>query len=412
MGKELDLFSTLEEMGGGLVLWHPRGACVRNEIENYWRDAHIKGGYEIVYTPHIAHRDLWQTSGHLDFYAENMFAPMTMENVDYQLKPMNCPFHIIIYKNKRRSYRDLPFRWAELGTVYRYERSGVLHGLMRVRGFTQDDAHIFCRADQLQEEISEVLRFTLNVLSDFGFKDYAICLSTRPDKSVGSDEHWEMATRSLEAALKERQLEYEIDPGEGVFYGPKIDIKIRDVLGRSWQCSTIQIDFNLPERFGVNYVGADGELHQAIMVHRALMGSLERFFGVLIEHYAGNFPLWLNPEQVRLLTISEKHAKYGTECLEVLRKQGYRVTLDQSSDKLGAKIRRAELMKVPYMAIIGNKEIEAGELSIRSKKDGDLGSMKINHFITKLAKIYDLADWWFGCRRDLHQIKTISHRSF
>jgi threonyl-tRNA synthetase len=386
LGRELDLFSSLDELGGGLILWHPRGARVRHEIENYWRDAHLKGGYDIVYTPHIAHRELWQTSGHLEFYAEHMFSPMTMENVDYQLKPMNCPFHIMIYKKTRRSYRDLPFRWAELGTVYRYERSGVIHGLMRVRGFTQDDAHIFCRADQLDDEISRVLDFTLNVLSDFGFKDYVICLSTKPDKYVGSDEHWEMATNSLESALKGSGLDYEIDPGEGVFYGPKIDIKIRDVLGRSWQCSTIQIDFNLPEQFGVSYIGSDGESHQAIMVHRALLGSLERFFGVLIEHHGGNFPMWLAPEQVRLLTISEKHAKYGVDCLEELKKQGFRVELDQSPDKLGAKIRRAELMKVPYMAIIGNKEVETGELSVRSKKKGDLGSMQIDHFIEKLSR--------------------------
>lgn len=385
LGKELDLYSTMDEFGGGLVLWHPRGARIRHEIENYWREAHLKGGYEIVYTPHIAHRELWRMSGHLEFYSESMFGPMTMENVDYQLKPMNCPFHIMIYKRTRRSYRDLPFRWAELGTVYRYEKSGVLHGLMRVRGFTQDDAHIFCRPDQLEDEISLVLDFTLNMLSDFGFSEYEIFLSTKPEKCVGSDLNWEMATRSLEVALKKRKLDYDIDPGEGVFYGPKIDIKIRDVLGRSWQCSTIQIDFNLPERFGVTYIGTDGESHQVIMVHRALLGSLERFFGVLIEHHRGNFPLWLAPEQVRLLTITQKHEKYGIECLEILREKGFRAEIDLSSDKLGAKIRRAELMKVPYMAIIGNQELESEKLSIRSKRKGDMGSMKIDRFIENLS---------------------------
>ncbi len=386
LGRELDLFSSLDEMGAGLILWHPRGARVRHEIESYWREAHLKGGYDIVYTPHVAHRELWKTSGHLDFYAENMFAPMSADNVDYQLKPMNCPFHIMIYKNERRSYRDLPFRWAELGTVYRFERSGVLHGLMRVRGFTQDDAHLFCREDQLEAEIAEVLRFTLKVLSDFGFSDFDIFLSTKPEKYVGSDDNWEMATTSLEAALKSEGLAYEIDPGEGVFYGPKIDIKIRDVLGRSWQCSTIQIDFNLPERFGVTYIGTDGEAHPTIMVHRALLGSLERFFGVLIEHYGGQFPAWLAPVQLRLLTISEKHEKYATKCLEELRNRGFRVEIDASSDKLGAKIRQAELLKVPYMAIIGNKEVEAEALSIRSKKKGDLGSMTVDQFSETLSR--------------------------
>ncbi len=386
LGKELDLFSTLEELGAGMILWHPRGARIRHELENYWREAHLKGGYDLVYTPHVARRDLWQTSGHLDFYSENMFSPMSMEHQEFQLKPMNCPFHIMIYKKQRRSYRDLPFRWAELGTVYRNERSGVLHGLMRVRGFTQDDAHIFCSPDQLEDEITEVLKLTLQVLKDFGFESFEVYLSTRPEKSVGSDENWELATNSLEAALKRQQLDYEVDPGEGVFYGPKIDIKIKDILGRSWQCSTVQIDFNLPERFGVNYVGSDGETHPTIMVHRALLGSLERFFGVLIEHYGGNFPLWLAPEQVRLLTISEKHATYAADCAAELRAAGLRVEVDDSSDKLGAKIRQAELMKVPYMAIVGNKEMEAHGLGIRSKKKGDMGLMTIEQCLEYFSR--------------------------
>lgn len=384
LGKELDLYSSLEKQGGGLILWHPRGARVRHEIENYWRERHFKGGYDIVYTPHMAHREIWKTSGHLDFYAENMFSSMKVDNVDYQIKPMNCPFHIMIYKKTRRSYRDLPFRWAELGTVYRYERSGVLHGLMRVRGFTQDDAHIFCRLDQLESEIHEVLDFTLSMLRAFGFTEYEIYLSTKPDKYVGSDEHWEMATVALQNALQGQGLNYEVDPGEGVFYGPKIDIKIKDVLGRAWQCSTIQVDFNLPERFAVTYVGPDGEKHPTIMVHRALLGSLERFFGVLIEHYGGNFPLWLAPEQVRLLTISEKHVQYARECCKKLRERNVRVELDDSSDKLGAKIRQAELMKVPYMAVIGEREVTQGELAIRSKKEGNIGSMTIDIFAERL----------------------------
>jgi threonyl-tRNA synthetase len=386
LGKELDLFSSLEEKGGGLILWHPRGALVRHQIESYWREAHLRDGYELVYTPHIAHRDMWRTSGHLEFYKENMFAAMDVDNVEYQLKPMNCPFHIMIYKKKRRSYRDLPFRWAELGTVYRYERAGVLHGLMRVRGFTQDDAHIFCRPEQLEEEIIRVLAFTLSVLRDFGFEDYEIYLSTKPEKHVGSDEKWDLATKSLEAALKERNLAYHIDPGEGVFYGPKIDIKIRDVLGRAWQCSTIQVDFNLPERFGVTYIGPDGEAHDVIMVHRALLGSLERFFGVLIEHYGGDFPLWLAPEQVRLLTISEKHAKYATLCLQTLRERGIRAEIDAGPEKLGAKIRQAELNKVPYMAVIGDKEVAAQELNIRSRRQSKLGSMTIEKFMQHIGR--------------------------
>jgi len=311
LGRELDLFSINDEIGNGLILWHPKGARIRQIIEQFTIKEHYKNGYELIYTPHIAKLNLWETSGHTGFYSENMFSPMDVDEVYYQLKPMNCPFHISIYKSKIRSYRDLPMRFFELGTVYRYERSGVLHGLMRVRGFTQDDAHIFCIPEQLDKEIEKVLEFTLKILKTFGFSEYEIYLSTRPEKYVGTLENWEAATNALETALQNSDLEYEIDPGEGVFYGPKIDIKIKDVLGRSWQCSTIQVDFNLPDRFQIEYMGADGQPHQPIMIHRALMGSVERFFGILIEHYGGAFPLWLAPVQVKILPIAERHHEYS-----------------------------------------------------------------------------------------------------
>ncbi|MBP8827553.1 MAG: threonine--tRNA ligase, partial [Nitrospira sp.] len=292
LGKELDLITIQDEIGPGLVLWHPKGSLIRLLIENFWREQHIKDGYDLVYSPHVARLDLWKTSGHVDYYRENMFVSMKLEGSEYQLKPMNCPFHIMIYKSHMRSYRDLPIRYGELGTVYRYERTGVLHGLLRVRGFTQDDAHLFCRPDQIEAEVSRVLDFTFFVLGTFGFTEFEVYLSTRPEKSVGSEENWTIATNALEAALKSRGVAYEVDPGEGVFYGPKIDIKIKDVLGRSWQCSTVQVDFNNPERFKLAYTGEDGKAHQPIMIHRALMGSIERFFGILIEHYAGAFPTW------------------------------------------------------------------------------------------------------------------------
>lgn len=386
IGKELDLFSTLEEDGPGLVLWHPKGARIRKEIEDYWREVHVKGGYDIVYTPHVMHRDVWKTSGHLSFYKDYMYAPMDMEGVDYQLKPMNCPFHIKIFQTQLRSYRELPLRWAELGTVYRYERSGVLHGLLRVRGFTQDDAHIFCREDQLQAEVAEVLDFTFSMLKTFGFESYEVYLSTRPEKYVGSDENWEHATQALRGALESRKINYEIDPGEGVFYGPKIDLKIKDILGRAWQCSTIQVDFNLPERFDLEYVADDGKRVRPIMVHRALLGSLERFFGVLIEHYAGLFPAWLAPVQVALLTVSDKAEEFGRRVLEKMKKAGIRAELDNGNDRLGAKIRLAEMKKVPYMAVIGAKEAEQGTLSVRSKKKGDLGSKPVETFVSELVQ--------------------------
>ena len=320
LGKELDLFSIQDEIGAGLILWHPKGALIRKTIEDFWREEHLRHDYDLLYTPHVAKLDLWKTSGHTEFYQANMYSPIEIEGQDFQLKPMNCPFHIMIYKTKIHSYRDLPIRWAELGTVYRYERSGVLHGLLRVRGFTQDDAHIFCRPDQLEKEITSILDFTVDILKTFGFDRYDIYLSTRPEKFVGSTEHWEKATTALSKALEMKGLSYQIDPGEGVFYGPKIDIKIKDVLDRAWQCTTIQVDFNLPERFSLSYVGEDGVPHQPIMIHRALMGSLERFFGILVEHYAGAFRLWLSPVQVRVLPITEKQNEYAGEVKALLRR--------------------------------------------------------------------------------------------
>lgn len=384
LGRELDLFSTMEEEGPGLILWHPKGARIRKVIEDFWREEHLKNGYEIVFTPHLARRDLWKTSGHLDFYKDYMYAPMEVEGADYQLKPMNCPFHIQIYKRKLRSYRELPFRWAELGTVYRYERSGVLHGLLRVRGFTQDDAHLFCRPDQLAQEVGKVLDFTLFILGSFGFKEFDIYLSTRPEKHVGSEENWAHAEGALREALTKKGIKFEVDPGEGVFYGPKIDIKIKDVLGRAWQCSTIQVDFNLPERFAMEFVSPTGARERPIMVHRALLGSLERFFGVLIEHYAGAFPLWLAPVQAVLITITDGQVPYAEKVLAALREAGLRVETDFRNEKLGGKIREAEVQKVPYMLIIGGKEAEKGMVSVRSKKDGDLGSMTIEDFAKRV----------------------------
>ena len=384
LGRELDLYSVDEEIGNGLILWHPKGARIRRIMEQFTIEEHYKNGYELVYTPHIARLDLWQTSGHTGFYRENMYSPMPIDEVDYQLKPMNCPFHLTIYKSHIRSYRDLPIRLFELGTVYRYERSGVLHGLMRVRGFTQDDAHIFCTPDNLNEEISRVLEFTLYILRTFGFAEYEIFLSTRPEKFVGTVENWDKATEALKAALDKSGLPYEIDPGEGVFYGPKIDIKIKDSLGRSWQCSTIQVDFNLPERFQVEFIGEDGQAHQSIMIHRALMGSVERFFGVLIEHFAGAFPLWLAPVQVQVIPISEKHLGYAQKIFDTLRKEGIRAELDLRNEKVGYKIREAEVHKIPYMVILGDQEEESNMISVRKKGKGDLGKSGIDDFLKQL----------------------------
>ncbi|MBI5406867.1 MAG: threonine--tRNA ligase [Nitrospirae bacterium] len=386
LGRELDLFSIQDEIGAGLILWHPKGALIRKSIEDFWREEHLRHDYDLLYTPHVARLDLWKTSGHTEFYQANMYSPIEVEGQDFQLKPMNCPFHIMIYKTKIHSYRDLPIRWAELGTVYRYERSGVLHGLLRVRGFTQDDAHIFCRPDQLEKEITSILDFTVDILKTFGFDRYDIYLSTRPEKFVGSMENWEKATTALCKALEMKGLAYQIDPGEGVFYGPKIDIKIKDVLDRAWQCTTIQVDFNLPERFSLSYVGEDGVPHQPIMIHRALMGSLERFFGILVEHYAGAFPLWLSPVQVRVLPITEKQNEYAGEVKTLLSREGIRVKVDSRSEKIGYKIREAQMEKVPYMFVVGGREAESRSVSVRMRKDGDIGTMPLASAIEKVKK--------------------------
>jgi len=386
IGKDLDLYSTMDEYGAGLVLWHPMGGRLRQAIEDYWRKAHIENGYEIIFTPHMARLDLWKASGHWDFYRESMYSPMKVDDIEYEIKPMNCPFHIQIYKSHQHSYREFPIRWAELGTVYRYERSGVLHGLMRVRGFTQDDAHIFCRPDQLEDEIQTVFDFSLQVLRTFGFEKFDIYLSTKPEKHVGSDQNWDLATKALEKALKNSGLPYEVDPGEGVFYGPKIDIKIKDALNRAWQCSTIQVDFNLPERYHMEYVGSDGARHQPIMIHRALMGSLERFVGVLIEHYAGAFPPWLAPVQATLLPITDDQIEYCRDIVKKCRVEGLRVKIDDRNEKLGLKIREAEVSKVPYMLVVGKKEVEVGEVSVRARSRGDIGKMTAEEFIEMLVK--------------------------
>ncbi len=390
IGRELDLFSINDEIGSGLILWHPNGALIRKTIEDFWRDMHLRADYKILYTPHIAKLELWNRSGHLDFYRENMYSPMEIEGIDYEIKPMNCPFHISVYKSSLRSYRDLPVRYAELGTVYRYERSGVLHGLLRVRGFTQDDAHIFCRADQIEEEILRVLDFTLFVLQTFGFDQYDIYLSTRPEKYVGSPENWERSTNALKTALETKGLRFMIDPGEGVFYGPKIDIKVKDSLGRPWQCSTIQVDFNNPERFDMYYRGSDGNEHRPIMIHRALMGSLERFFGILIEHYAGAFPLWLAPVQLSVLTISEKHAAYAEQVSGRLRDSGIRAELDADSEKIGNKIRKSTVRKIPYSVIIGDKEVAENKLTVRMRKGDNLGPFTLGELASFLQEEINL----------------------
>jgi threonyl-tRNA synthetase len=381
LGRDLELFTIQDQVGPGLILWQPKGAMLRKLLEDYWKEEHYRNDYQLLYTPHIARLDLWKTSGHLDFYSENMYSSMDIDEVQYQLKPMNCPFHIGIYKSSKRSYRELPIRWCELGTVYRYERTGVLHGLLRVRGFTQDDAHIFCRPDQLEDEIFNILDLNLHILRTFGFTEYDIYLSTRPDKYVGSDEHWEQSTAALTQALEKKGLEYQIDPGEGVFYGPKIDIKIKDVLGRSWQCSTIQVDFNLPERFAMSYTGADGKEHQPIMIHRALMGSLERFIGVLIENYGGAFPLWLAPVQARVVNITDSQADFAAEVHNKLLQAGVRVEKDLRNEKLNYKIREAQLAKVPYMLVIGDREVESQTVAVRLRSGKNLPPMGIDEFV-------------------------------
>jgi threonyl-tRNA synthetase len=382
LGKDLDLFSIEDEAGAGLVFWHPRGARMRLLIEDYWRQAHFEDGYELLYTPHVADRSLWQTSGHLDFYAESMFGPMAVDERDYQIKPMNCPFHVLTYASRLRSYRELPIRWAELGTVYRYERPGVMHGLMRVRGFTQDDAHIFCLPDQIGEEILRVLHLTERILSTFDFRRYEIHLSTRPEHSIGEDSVWELATQGLVEALDRKGWSYKVDEGGGAFYGPKIDLKIEDAIGRLWQCSTIQLDFNLPERFDLHYVAADGSRQRPIMIHRAIFGSLERFFGVMTENYAGDFPFWLAAEQVRLLPVSDGVLPWAQTVLEQLQSAGVRATLDRSGERLGKLIRTGEQMKIPVLAVIGAKEAESGSVSLRTRREGDLGSVSLETLIS------------------------------
>ena len=377
VGKELDLITIQDEIGPGLVLWHPKGAVMRLLIENFWREQHIKDGYDLVYSPHIARLDLWNASGHVDYYRENMFPSMKLEGSEYQLKPMNCPYHIMIYKSRLRSYRDLPIRYGELGTVYRYERTGVLHGLLRVRGFTQDDAHLFCRPDQLETEVSRVLDFTFFILRRFGFDEFEVVLSTKPKESVGADEHWTLATSALEAALKSRPISFSLDPGGGAFYGPKIDVKIKDALGRSWQCSTVQVDFNNPERFELSYTGGDGKAHQPIMIHRALMGSIERFFGILIEHYGGAFPTWLAPVQAMVMNITDNQRDYVAGVVAQLQSAGFRAEADLRSEKIGFKIREAEKAKVPFMLVVGDREVQGGTVSVRRRSGSNLGSMTV-----------------------------------
>ncbi len=373
LGKDLDLFSIEDEAGAGLVFWHPRGARMRLLIEDFWKQAHFEGDYELLYTPHVADISLWKTSGHLDFYAESMFGPMEVDERQYQLKPMNCPFHVLTYASKLRSYRELPIRWAELGTVYRYERPGVMHGLMRVRGFTQDDAHVFCLPEQISDEILRILNLTERILSTFDFSNYEINLSTKPDKAIGDDAVWELATKGLIEALERKGWDYKIDEGGGAFYGPKIDLKIEDAIGRMWQCSTIQLDFNLPERFALDYIAADGSKQRPIMIHRAIFGSLERFFGIMTENYAGDFPFWLAPEQIRLLPVTDEVLGYAEELQTQLKAAGIRASIDRSGDRLGKLIRTGEQMKIPVLAVIGAKEAEQGAASLRSRRDGDLG---------------------------------------
>jgi threonyl-tRNA synthetase len=376
LGIDLDLFSTMGDLGAGLILWHPKGGFVRHKMEEFWRQEHLKGGYDIVYSPHIAKADLWQTSGHLDFYKDSMYSGIDIDGAEYRLKPMNCPFHVQIFKTKRRSYRELPFRWAELGTVYRYENQGSLHGLLRVRGFTQDDAHLFLREDQVEQEIERCLKFVISMLRAFGFHDYAMNLSTRPEKSVGSDESWAKATAALRAALESIGLPYQVDEGGGAFYGPKIDVKIKDTLGRTWQCSTIQCDFNLPERFDMTYIDQSGNKTRPVMVHRALLGSLERFFGVLVEHHGGAFPVWLAPVQAVLLAVGERHAEAVQGLAASLRAAGLRVDADDSNEKIGQKIRHHLFQeKVPFVVVVGDQELQNGTVTVRSRTEGDLGTM-------------------------------------
>ena len=389
LGKELDLFSLHEEAGPGLVYWHPKGARIRLAIEDFWRQEHYKNGYEMVYTPHVGKSWLWETSGHLDFYKDSMYSPMEMDKSDYYIKPMNCPFHIMIYKNSKKSYRDLPCRWAELGTVYRYENSGALHGLMRVRGFTQDDAHLFVTPEQMDGEISEVLRFSLYMLHSFGFEEIKAYLSTRPEKAVGDPKRWDKATEALRSAIEKEGLAYEVDEGGGAFYGPKIDLKIKDAVGREWQLSTIQFDFNLPERFNLTFTDKDGVEKQPYMIHRALLGSIERFFGVLLEHYAGAFPPWLSPEQIRLIPVAETFNDEVSKLEKRFKDQGFRVSSDLSNDRMNAKIRLSQTSKIPYTLIIGEKEIDNDVVSVRYRGGRKVFGVATSDFITEVKNAID-----------------------
>ena len=386
LGQELELFSIHDEVGSGLVLWHPKGGLVRKLIEDFWRDEHLKNGYDLVYSPHVGRAKLWQTSGHLDFYSDLMYPRMEREGQEYYLKPMNCPFHIMIYQSRVRSYRDLPLRFAEMGTVYRYERAGVLHGLLRVRGFTQDDAHIFCTPEQMDEEITRAVKFSLFFLRTFGFKDYVVYVATRPEgKFVGDLATWDAATEALKRGVERAGQSYEVDPGGGSFYGPKIDIKVKDALGRPWQCTTVQFDFNLPERFGISYVGEDNRPHRPYMIHRALLGSMERFLGVLIEHYGGAFPVWLAPVQARVLPVADRHHAYAASVSDRLRAAGLRGEVDGRNEKIGLKIREAEVQKVPYILVVGDKEITAGTVSVRLRGGQDRGVMPLADLVQSMS---------------------------
>ena len=385
LGRELDLFSTQEDYGPGLIYWHPKGARLRIEIEDAWKKAHTEGGYDLVFTPHIGRSTLWETSGHLDFFAEGMFSAMDVDGDDYYLKPMNCPFHIQIYKNTLRSYRELPMRLAELGTVYRYERSGVLHGMLRVRGFTQDDAHIICTPEQLDDEVDGVVNFVVELLGLFNFQNVSATLSTRPAKAVGESAQWDRAETALKDAIERAGLAYDTEVGGGAFYGPKIDFHLTDTLGRKWQCSTVQFDFNLPERFDMSYIGEDGESHQPFMVHRALFGSIERFIGILIEHYGGAFPLWLAPVQASIIPIADRHLEHAEAVANKLKQAGIRLTIDTAKERMGNKIRRAQLQKIPYMLIIGDREAEADAASVRTRSGEDLGEIVTDDLVAKLS---------------------------
>ena len=386
LGRQLDLFSVHDETGPGLIIWHPKGSRTRGIVEDFWREQHRLHGYELVYTPHIGRASLWETSGHLGFYKENMYPAIEMEGQDYYLKPMNCPFHVVYYQNDLRSYRDLPMRIGELGTVYRYERGGVVQGLLRVRGMTQDDAHIFCRPDQVADEVNGVLDLTFFLLSSFGFSDYDVMLSTRPEKAVGEDDQWELATESLRKTLVERGIDYQMDEGGGAFYGPKIDIHIRDAIGRLWQITTVQFDFNLPERFGLTYIGEDGKEHRPYMVHRALLGTMERFMGLLIEHYAGAFPVWLAPVQAVVIPIADRHVEYAQGLKSRLEASNVRVDVDDGNDRMNAKIRNAQLQKIPYMLVVGDREVEAGAAAVRPRSGDDLGALPVDEIVARIAR--------------------------